>query len=39
MELGAKEENHEKAVPVKEKENKSTFNSFVEPASSNWTRY
>jgi len=37
MELGAKEENHEKAVPVKDKENKR--NSFIEPASPNWARY
>ena len=36
MELGAKEENYEKAVPVKDKENKHTFNLFIEPDSSNW---
>jgi len=39
MELGAKEENHEKAVPVKDKENKHTFSSFIESASPNWVRY
>ena len=39
MELGAKELNQEKAVPVKDKENKRTFNSFIELASPNCARY
>ena len=39
MELGAKELNQEKAVPVKDKENKRTFNSFIELASPNYARY
>ena len=49
MKLGAKEENHkkvilvkknhEKAIPVKDKENKHTFNLFIEPDSPNWERY
>ena len=39
IELGAKDENHEKAVPVRDKENKRIFNSFIEPASPNWARY
>jgi len=39
MELGAKEENYEKAVPVRDKENKHTYNSFIKPASPNWARY
>ena len=39
MELGAKELNQEKAVPVKDKENKQTYNSFIELASRNCARY
>ena len=37
--LGANEVNHEKVVPVKDKENKRTFNSLIEPAYPNWARY
>jgi len=39
MEPCGKEENHENAVPVNDKGNKRTFNSFNEPASPNYAKY
>jgi hypothetical protein len=39
MEPCGKEENHENAVPVNDKGNKRTFNSFSEPASPNCAKY
>jgi hypothetical protein len=39
MELGDKEENQKKAVPVSDKENKRTFKASIEPTSPSWARY
>ena len=39
IEPAGKEENHEKAVPVNDKENKRTFKSLTELASPNCARY
>jgi hypothetical protein len=39
MELGDKEENQEKAVPVSDKENKQTFKASIKPTSPSWARY
>jgi hypothetical protein len=39
MELGDKEENQEKAVPVSDKENKQTFNASIKPTLPSCARY